>query len=311
MKTLIIGASSEMRQIYNVIEKVAPYSATILLTGESGVGKNLFAYMAHDLSPRKDNALITVNCGAIPNNLLESELFGYERGAFTGAKQNGKIGIIETADRGTLFLDEIGDLPLILQGKLLKVIQEKKLVRVGGVKERAVDFRLISATNANLETLVARGSFRKDLFYRLNVVTVVIPPLRERKEDIDLFVNHFADKFNSKYGLSRFFTNDAINRLKSYPWPGNVRELENVVERMILMAENDEISSKMISSELFSGIPLHKYITENRKLKDILAEVEKEIICNSYKKHGTTTMVAKELGISQASVSIKLKKYLE
>jgi len=301
---LIIGSDPRILRIIEIIHRIAPFDTTVLLTGESGVGKNCYADMIHSLSLRRQEPYVAINCGAIPENLLESELFGYEKGAFTGAKLNGKNGLIETAHRGTLFLDEIGDLPLHMQVKLLKVIQERRITRIGGTKEKEIDFRLIAASNRDIPALVETGTFRKDLFYRLNVIPITIPPLRERTDDIVQFVNYFTVKYNEKYNKSHVFSDQAIELLKTYSWPGNVRELENVVERVILTADSYVITKDMLPTN-FHFDP----INDNKTLKEILEDMEKKVILETYKKYGTTTKAADVLGISQASVSLKLKKY--
>ncbi|MDR2089789.1 MAG: sigma 54-interacting transcriptional regulator [Clostridiales Family XIII bacterium] len=308
-ENFIIGADPEIKRITDTILRIAPFDATVLLMGESGVGKNLFAGMLHSFNKRKDFPFVTIDCGAIPENLLESELFGYEGGAFTGASRKGKAGLIETADRGTLFLDEISDLPLPLQAKLLKVIQEKKVTRVGGIQEKSVDFRLIAATNEDIPGLVERGDFRRDLFYRLNVISITIPPIRKRKGDIPRFIDHFAAKYNEKYGKNLVFSDGAVERMKRYPWPGNVRELENTVEGLILIADDSVVTEDMLPASMYAETAMEKYHGEGKTLKQILESVEKEILLEAYEELGATTKVAKALGISQASVSLKLNKY--
>ena len=305
----IIGSDPQIKGIADTIMRIATFEATVLLTGESGVGKNRFAGMIHSLSKRRNAPFITINCGAVPENLLESELFGYEKGAFTGASQRGKAGLIETAHRGTLFLDEIGDLPLQMQVKLLKVIQEKKITRVGGINEKDIDFRLIAATNKDIASLAERGDFRRDLFYRLNVISIAIPPIRKRKEDIPCLVNHFASRFNEKYGKSIIFSGGAMERMKKYSWPGNVRELENVVEGVVLTADNPLVTEDMLPPDVYSETAAERYHAEGKTLKKILESVEKQIILEAYEKYGTTTKTAEALGISQASVSVKLNRY--
>ena len=301
---LIIGSDPRILRIIEIIHRIAPFDTTVLLTGESGVGKNRYADMIHSLSLRRQEPYVAINCGAIPENLLESELFGYEKGAFTGANLNGKNGLIEMAHCGTLFLDEIGDLPLHMQVKLLKVIQERRITRIGGTKEKEIDFRLIAASNKDIPALVEAGTFRKDLFYRLNVIPITIPPLREREDDIVQFVNYFTARYNEKYKKNHVFSDQAIELLKTYPWPGNVRELENVVERVILTADNYVITEDMLPTSFHFDT-----VNENKTLKEILEDMEKKVILETYKKYGTTTKVADILGISQASVSLKLKKY--
>ncbi|NLK36333.1 MAG: sigma 54-interacting transcriptional regulator [Gracilibacteraceae bacterium] len=306
----IIGSSNAIKNIIETVDKVSKFDANILFTGESGVGKTMFAKLTHSQSSRKDGPFIEINCGAIPDNLLESELFGYEKGAFTGANKEGKIGLIELANNGTLFLDEIGDLPLHMQVKLLKVIQEKKLIRVGGTEEITVDFRLISATSKKLNDMVDNGEFREELFYRINVITIHIPSLRERKEDIFSLCMHFLEKCKNRYGLDRTLSNTAIDYLTEYNWPGNIRELENTIERLVLTSDNYMITEDYLPSNIKSQVISTTHI-QNKSLKSILAEVEKKIILDAYKKHGTTTGVAKELGISQPSASLKINQYIK
>lgn len=308
-KSKIIGNSPVMKKVLGMVEKIAKFDATVLLTGESGVGKTLFAEAIHTLSQRKDQPFISINCGAIPENLLESELFGYEKGAFTGANQDGKAGLIELAHKGVLFLDEVGDLPLHMQVKLLKVIQDKKVIRVGGVKEKQVDFRLVAASNRDMAKLIEEGKFREDLYYRLNVISIHIPPLRERKEDIFYLITHFVKKYNEIYKVNHAFSNKAMDYLEAYPWPGNTRELENVVERMIITADDFLITEDMLPQVIFSKGPIEKYDIKDKTLKEILEDIERQVIIKCYKEYKTTTQVAKVLGISQPSASLKLNKY--
>jgi len=307
----IVGISQRIKKVVHTAMKVSKFDATVFINGESGVGKNVLADLIHSSSKRADAPFISINCGAIPEHLLESELFGYEKGAFTGAGQTGKAGLIELADHGTLFLDEICDLPLHMQVKLLKVIQEKKVTRVGGVIEKNIDFRLIAATNKDVKKMVEQGTFREDLYYRLNVLALTVPPLRERKEDIFPLINHFTKKFNEQYEINHAFTNSAVNYMEAYCWPGNIRELENVVERAILTAEDYSITEEQLPYYIYSNEQPYDVSTKNRTLKQILEDVEKEVLLDSYERQGTTTKVAKELGISQPTVSVKLNKYLK
>lgn len=304
----VIGTGTEMQEIFKLITKVADFDVNILITGESGVGKNYLAKLIHNISKRCKSPFIELNCGAIPENLLESELFGYESGSFTGAKKHGKTGLIELAQNGTLFLDEIGELPLNLQVKLLKVIQDKTFNRIGGTKSIKINFRLITATNRNLKELIKQKKFREDLFYRLNVVSINIPPLRERKEDISYLILHFVDKFNKKYHLSRKFSESAVNDLVKYNWVGNIRELENVIERSLLISENNIISEDSLPKNIRENNKLN--LEKNNTLHERLDNYEKHIVLNAFKKYKTTVGVGKALGISQATAVRKIKKYI-
>ncbi len=309
---LIETNNSKIKSIQKQIYKIAPYDTSVLFMGESGVGKSEYARMIHRESHRKDGPLIIIDCGAIPANLLESELFGYEKGAFTGAISNGKKGLIEMGDKGTVFLDEIGELPPTLQVKLLKVLQDKKIMRVGGTAAYDIDFRLISATNRNLKEEVKSGEFRKDLYYRINVITIEIPPLRERKDDIEVFATHFCNMLNSKYNTNKEFSPECLEIMTKYSWPGNIRELQNVIEALVITLEEDIIDKESLPNEVLAKLDENshgKYEIGKMPLKTILEMVEREIILEAYEKYKTTTKVAEILGISQASVSLKLKKY--
>ncbi len=311
----IIGKSRPMQEIYEIIKKVAPSNASVLIEGESGTGKELVAKSLHYNSPRRNKPLIVVNCSAFAETLLESELFGHEKGAFTGASAL-KKGRFEISDQGTLFLDEIGELPISLQTKLLRVLQEKIIERVGGILPIPVDFRLIAATNKNLEDEVKNGNFREDLYYRLNVVKTVIPPLRERSEDIPLLIKHFIDKHtNDQQPESRVsgITSEAVKILCDYQWKGNVRELENILERCILLGSGDMITPsdlplqvrQNISSFLdLDGIP------QDVGLAETLTAVEKRMIQRAMKLSGNVqTKAAQLLGIGKSGLNQKLKKF--
>ena len=307
----IIGESPQLDAILQTMSKVASFDANVLLTGESGVGKSLFAKNIHALSKRKDGPFIEINCGAIPENLLESELFGYEKGSFTGARTDGKVGLIELAQGGTLFLDEISELPINLQVKVLRVIQEKKIMKVGGTEEAFVDFRLIAATNRNLEELVQKGAFRKDLYYRLKVIPIEIPPLRERKDDILPLSLHFLNKCNQTYGLNRSFSYIVTEAFRRYNWPGNIRELENLVERMALTSETDSIGIECLPAEMKAeGIDAETLIS-GEYLNAAIEALEKKMVRRAYDKTGTTVGVAKMLGISQPTAVRKIQKYIQ
>ena len=302
----IIGNSKKIVSVLNMIERVSKFDANILIQGESGVGKTMFARMIHAKSKRVDGPLIEIDCGSIPENLLESELFGYEKGSFTGADPKGKIGLIEVADKGTLFLDEVGELPLHLQMKLLKVVQDKKITRIGGLKPIDVDFRLVTATNQNLKELVQEGRFREDLYYRLNVVDIHIPPLRERKEDIIHLSMHFLEQYNKKYNQNKKLSSDIIDYFMEYDWPGNIRELENLIERMVLVSTQDIMDVRLLPNMNHGDLNTKK----NKTLQEVLEEYERQLVVEAYEKWKTTVGVAKELGISQPTAVRKIKKYI-
>ncbi|OPY82198.1 MAG: Nif-specific regulatory protein [Smithella sp. PtaU1.Bin162] len=307
-----VAKSNKSKALIDLIMRLSKIDATVLLLGESGVGKDVVAEMLHENSPRKDKLLITVNCAAIPDNLLESELFGYEPGAFTGASKKGKIGAFELANGSTLFLDEIGEMPLNLQSKILRVLQKKEITKVGGQATIKLDVRILAATNRDLEAMVADNSFRGDLYYRLSVVPVVVPPLRERKEEIPDLVFHFVQMFNNKYGFNKHFDDRVIYEFLDYDWPGNIRELENVIERcMITSADNiihnaDFLSRRIKSSGNEPGPPA---VPPDFNYKYALENFEKEMITNALARFGTTRKAAAELGISQPTIVRKAAKY--
>jgi len=313
----IIGKSKPMKALYNVIQKVAPTGASILIEGESGTGKELVARSIHYNSPRKDHPLVAVNCSAFAESLLESELFGHEKGAFTGAAGM-KKGRFELSNQGTLFLDEIGEIPTNIQVKLLRVLQEKTIERVGGTKPLKMDFRLIAATNKNLEKEVEQGRFREDLYYRLNIVKTVMPPLRDRDGDIPLLVNHFISKYAHERKSPRPLDgvdSRAARLIFEYSWPGNVRELENIIERAVILATGNTISVEDLPMKLqspsssLSSIPLEG-IPENAGLVETLTAVEKRMIKRAMTLSGNVqTKAAEILGIGKSGLNQKLKKY--
>ncbi len=306
----IIGKSSQIQELKKLALKYARTDANILLIGESGTGKDLFAQAIHNASPRCRNKFIHVNCAAIPRELLESELFGYEKGAFTGALKDGKPGKFELANGGTIFLDEIGDMPLEMQAKLLKVIETKEVERVGSTKSIKVDIRIISATNKDVRRLIEEGRFREDLFYRLNVVSLNLPPLRERREDIDLLIDHFLREICEKYGKDLIKIDEKVREIfMRYHWPGNVRELMNVLERMIISTDKRVLTVEDVPSYI------RNELTEERQekvagLSEAIAEAEKKTIITALKVvDGNRVKAAKLLGIPRSTLYAKLKKY--
>ncbi len=316
----IIGQSKAMQEVYWSIERVAPSLATVLLLGESGTGKELVARAVHDASPRKNEAFIKVNCAALPENLLESELFGHEKGAFTGAAVT-RIGRFEQADRGTIFLDEIGELPLLLQAKLLRVLQEQQFERLGSSRTQTVDVRIIAATNVSLERAVALGAFRNDLYYRLNVVPIHLPPLRGRREDIPLLLDHFLRSSNKRNEKNLRMSREFLDFLTDYDWPGNVRELQNLVERLVILATNEVLrvedlpeylvrpESGRIPPAMETVVPLavpSPPPASRKSLRDLEREqVESALIRNGW----VQSRAARELGLTQRQMGYRMKKF--
>ncbi|WP_026568023.1 sigma 54-interacting transcriptional regulator [Bacillus sp. UNC41MFS5] len=307
----LIYCSPKMEKVINQAKKIADFSSTVLLNGESGVGKEVIAQAIHQLGRRQAKPFLKLNCGAIPENLLESELFGYAKGSFTGADKNGKEGYFKQADGGILFLDEIGEMPIHLQVKLLRVLQEQEVIPIGSTTPIKVNVQIIAATNKKLEKMVEEGTFREDLFYRLNVIPIHIPPLRERTEDISLLAFHFLQQLNEKYERNYHLTPDAINVLEFYPWPGNVRELQNIIERLVVTAEHPSIDAEFVSQFLSTGFEHKKMkpvITRVIPLQEAIDHVEEQLIVMAMNQYKTTTKAAKALGISQSSVSRKYQK---
>jgi transcriptional regulator with PAS, ATPase and Fis domain len=306
----IIGESYTMRGLLGLIKKVAPTDSTVLILGESGTGKELVAISLYENSERKNKPFIKLNCAAIPEELLESELFGHEKGAFTGATKF-KPGKFDMAHRGTIFLDEIGDMPLNLQSKILRVIQEKEFYRVGGSSTIKVDVRFIASTNQNLEKMVQEGRFREDLYYRLNVFTLHLPPLRERKEDIPLLVDYFLQNLPNKVEISSV----ALQMLMAFPWPGNIRELKNIVESAAVIAENGYIEPAQLPAKISglfnNGETANKIsLPVNLPLDERLNEIEKSMIIEALRKTGGVQIRATELlGINQRSLWHRIKKH--
>ncbi len=311
---LIVAASKEMRHVLKTGHKFAKLGVTnILLLGESGTGKNLLANFIHNNGIRKKKPFIEISCAALPENLLEAELFGYEKGAFTGADPRGKVGLFELAHEGTLFLDEIGDLPLPVQVKLLKYWDNQEIYHIGGIKPIKVDCIIIAATNRNLNKLVNQGKFREDLFYRLNSVNLRIPPLRKRREDISDLAHHFLNMYNRTYGLKKRFSPQALKVLLSYQFPGNIRELKNIINSAVLMSEKDVLEKSIVNAIL--ELKLEKdtlaieYSEESQSLKNQLLSIEKTILAEAFSKYRSTREVAGRLNLSQSSVVRKLKHH--
>ena len=304
----IIGRSSEMKQVVNIAKKAAYTNSNVLILGESGTGKELFAHSIHNSSARRSKAFVKVNCAAIPDELLESELFGYEQGAFTGAKKGGKIGKFEVADQGTIFLDEIGDMPMHMQAKLLRVIQEREIEKIGSNNPKRIDVRIIAATNRNVEQMIEEKKFRLDLYYRLNVVTLNVPPLRDRTEDIDALCKNFIEKFRIRYLKRVDAINDSsVSKLKKYNWPGNIRELENTIERAInIMDGGTIIKAKHLPVDI-SG----RYDVEDvKQLKESMDIYERKTIIKCLEAvNFNKSRASKLLGISRTALYEKLDKY--
>jgi DNA-binding NtrC family response regulator len=301
----IIGLSPVMQQVFDIVRRVAATDASVLISGESGTGKELIAKAIHFNSPRKAARLVTVNCAAIPEDLLESELFGHVKGAFTGAIRT-KDGKFHQAHGGTIFLDEIGSLSLPLQAKLLRALQEKEIQRVGGDKPAIVDVRVLSATNRPLPDLIHDGSFREDLFYRLNVVPVTLPPLRDRVSDIPLLVRHFAAKYGGDRRIS--FSERAFGRIGSYSWPGNVRELENFCERIILMSESDRIEEQSVAGQIESMAKEQRGLRPQRQTT--LPEIERQAVADALESCGwNQSHAARMLGIPRHVLLYRIKKF--
>jgi len=300
----LIGQTPVMKKLFETIEKVAPTDSTVLIQGESGTGKEIVARAIHKKSKRAHKPFIAVNCAAIPENLLESELFGYERGAFTGALER-KLGKFELAEGGTLFLDEIGCMPLAMQAKLLRVIEDRVVERLGGEKGIPVDVRIISATNIDFKKEIEKGTFRHDLYYRLNVIPIRLLPLRERKEDIPLFVQYFLNKFNQELNKKvKGFTPDALAILTNYDWPGNVRELQNFIERLVVLAQGSIITKEDL--QLHSASELSE--TKGQTLKDALAYYEKQLIKKALIESGNNrSLAAKALGIPRSTLNSRIE----
>ena len=301
----IIAKSEAYKEVLKVAIKLAQTGVSnILILGETGTGKGLLAKLIHAKSVRKDKPFIAINCAALPDTLLEAELFGYEKGAFTGARDQGKAGLFELAHQGTLFLDEIGDLPYAVQAKLLKYLDDNEIMRLGGTNSRKLNCSIIAATNRNLEKLLAKKEFRKDLFFRLNTFMIKIPNLNERPEDISALVEYFLHKYNRQYNQTRKITLRQLERFQNYPFPGNVRELKNIIKRAVVMSEKNKINDCVLET----GRQLASCGT-NLPLKEQLETIEKQILFETMQKHKTTRAISKHLRLNQSSVVRKLQKY--
>lgn len=308
----IVANSKAFTQVVELARRAATFDgATVLILGESGTGKEVISELIVNTSPRKDKPYLQINCGAIPENLIESELFGYEKGAFTGANAKGRKGLFEAANGGTVFLDEIGDLPLHMQVKLLRVLQQRRIVRVGGTETVNLDVRIIAATNKNLKQMVKEGRFREDLYYRLNVVPIEIPPLRDRKEDILPLVNHFLTVANRKYHTNKSIYSDTIDVLESYSWPGNVRELENLMENLVITTPGDIIRRENLSERLKFSTENHGFTedTEVITLKETVERAEYMAIQKAIRQCGSIRKAAVALGVDPSTIVRKQQNY--
>lgn len=309
-QTQFIYTSEAMTNVARLALKVSDVGSTVLITGETGVGKEVIASFIHANGNRRDCPFIKINCSALPKSLLESELFGYEKGAFTGANKDGKPGMFELADHGTLFLDEISEVPLDMQVKLLRVLQENTLMRIGGTKTIRVDVRFIAACNRDLQQEIRAGRFREDLYYRLNVVPIMIPPLRERPDDILPLTLFFLNKFNARHNKTKTLDPEIIQRFQEFHWPGNIRELQNIVERLIILSDQDlitlsDVPDYILSANQDASITVRHILP----LKEAIAQVECQLLRLAMQKYKTTTRAAAALGVDQSTISRKLKQF--
>ncbi len=302
----LIFKSLAMQKIVDTIKKVSVVDSTVLVLGETGVGKSRLVRHLHEVSHRKHESFYEINCAALPTNLIESELFGYSGGSFTGANREGKKGLLESAHKGTLFLDEIGEMPLEIQAKLLQVLQEKTFRPIGGRELKKVDVRIVAATNRDLSEMVKEGTFRKDLYYRLNVIPIAIPPLRERTEDILPLIYHYLQNFNKKYGRDVKLAPSTLQMFVGYPWEGNNREIENVIERIVITVDDVVTVEDLPLSMQEAAVE-----QSGQSLYKMLEEVERNIILKAYKTYGSSYKVAEFLQISQSAATRKIKKFIE
>jgi transcriptional regulator with PAS, ATPase and Fis domain len=290
--------------------RISKMDTTVLLLGESGTGKEVYANFIYKNSKRVGKPFIKINCAAIPENLMESELFGYEAGSFTGADRAGKIGLFEMANTGTIFLDEIGDLPIQMQSKLLRVLQEKEIMRVGGTQTIALDIRLIVATNRNLEEEIEKGKFREDLYYRLNIIPIELPPLRGRIKDIKALTKYFVSNFSVEYKINKTIDDDAIQLLQTHDWAGNIRELENIIERLMISFDGEKITRFQVEKTIGKQEKFPKEeIYQDKSYKEILAMMEEEFLTNLLKKYGRASKISEVYQIDKATLSRKMRRY--
>ncbi|HLR62395.1 MAG TPA: sigma 54-interacting transcriptional regulator [Lentibacillus sp.] len=305
----MITHSDKIKHIIKFAGKVGKTNSTILIQGESGTGKGILAQYIHQASSRKDQSFLTINCAAIPEELLESELFGYTKGAFTGANPSGKSGLLETADNGTIFLDEIGDISMVLQAKLLQVIQDKEFIPVGGHKKKKVNIRFIAATNRDLAQLIEEEKFREDLYYRLNVIDLTLPPLRERKEDIIPLIYYFLNKFNQEYETNKVISQKCLGVLTEYSWPGNIRQLENLMERLVIISDN--VIEYHDLPETFFQKKQHADTDPDTPLTmdEAVEQAKQYMIRKSYQQHKSSRKVAEDLQVSQTTATRLIRKY--
>jgi len=307
----VIANSTQMQRILSTALYISRVDSTVLLTGESGVGKGVLARFIHDNGPRAEKPFIKVDCSSIPENLLESELFGYEKGAFTGASQSGKIGLLEMAEGGTVFLDEIGEMPMSMQPKIMRAIQDLEIQPVGSKTIKKLDVRFIAATNIDLREAIEKKEFREDLYYRLNVIPIEVPPLRERKEDIPALINQMINRVNAMYYFRKKLSSEAMSQLIQYPWPGNVRQLENTVERILVSTESDLVQVKDLPSEIVRWKPDGENSIDiyNTSYKDLLAAYDKRILQTAIEQEGSIPKAAKVLGVDATTIRRKLAKF--
>jgi len=312
---MVILDGNSLNALY-MADQVAPLDTTVILLGETGVGKEVFAQYVYSNSRRYGKRYIKINCGAIPGSLIENELFGYEKGAFTGADRNGRMGLFEAADGGTVFLDEIGELPLDMQVKLLRVIQEGEIKRIGGIEPKKIDVRLITATNRNLEEMVDKKLFREDLYYRLMTFPIVIPPLRERRDDIVPLAFHFLKELNAKYGFQKKLSPFAVQMIENYSWPGNIRELRNVIERAVIISRKDEITLDCLPDMLKTALHREENTVLKSEeiewdLKKAVEEMEIRYMNRAYEKFGNVREAARSLGMNASTFVKKRQRYMK